>query len=154
MCWVTTWPITQSTKHFKIIVIFIKLQLNTWLSMCLKFTSMVIRNLVGGQLIWALTHGTSEDRKFILAREETLLVLDDWVVFFSRFECRVQVPISSKFSFSYLILYLTQWTSAKEKNDLDKMQSFRSFKNVRICRHFGPPFAPVFPCFWRNCDVD
>ena len=35
-----------------------------------------------------------------------------------------KVPISSKFLFSYLILYLTQWTSAKEKNDLDKMQSF------------------------------
>ena len=43
---------------------------------------MVIRNLVGGQLIWALTCGTSEDRKFIIAQEETLLVLDDRVVFF------------------------------------------------------------------------
>ena len=32
--------------------------------------------------IWALAHGTSEDRKFIVAREETLLVLDAWVVFF------------------------------------------------------------------------
>ena len=33
----------------------------------------------------------------------------------------VKVPISSKFLFSYLILYLTEWTSAKEKFDLDKM---------------------------------
>ena len=36
----------------------------------------------------------------------------------------LKVPISSKFLFSYLILYLTQWTSAKEKIDLDKMQPF------------------------------
>ena len=36
---------------------------------------------------------------------------------FSKFK----VPISSKFLFSYLILYITQWTSAKEKIDLDKM---------------------------------
>lgn len=43
---------------------------------------MVIRNLVGGLLIWALAHGASEDRKFIVPREETLLVLDAWVVFF------------------------------------------------------------------------
>ena len=32
-----------------------------------------------------------------------------------------------------------------EKNDLDEMQ---------ICRHFGPPFAPVFPWFGMSCDLD
>ena len=36
------------------------------------------------------------------------------------------------------------------KIHLDKMQ----FKNVQICRHFGPPFAPVFPWFGMSCDVD
>ena len=43
-----------------------------------------------------------------------------------------------------------------EKNfDLDKMQFFFiSFENVQICRHFGPPLAPVFPWFGMGCDVD
>ena len=36
----------------------------------------------------------------------------------------IKVPISSSFLFSYLILYITQWTSAKEKFDFDKMQPF------------------------------
>jgi len=35
-----------------------------------------------------------------------------------------KVPIASKILFSYLILYITQWTLVKEKFDLDKMQSF------------------------------
>ena len=39
-------------------------------------------------------------------------------------ESQFKVPISSKCWFSYLILHITQWTSAKEKFDLDKMQSF------------------------------
>ena len=31
---------------------------------------------------------------------------------------------------------------------------FRSFENVQICCHFGPPFAPVFPWFGiMGCDV-
>ena len=34
---------------------------------------------------------------------------------------KLKVPISSKFLFSYLILYITQETSAKEKCNLDKM---------------------------------
>ena len=42
----------------------------------------------------------------------------------------------------------------KKKMIWIKCNLFRSFKNVQICRHFGPPFAPVFPCFWRNCDID
>ena len=28
------------------------------------------------------------------------------------------------------------------------------FENVQICRHFGPPFVPVFPWFGMSCDVD
>ena len=41
------------------------------------------------------------------------------------------------------------------KFDLDKMQCFlRSFQNIQICRHFVPPFAPVFPWFGMSCDVD
>ena len=47
-----------------------------------------------------------------------------------------KMPISSELLFSYLILYITQWTSAKEKFDLDKMQSFlevlKTFKFVAI----------------------
>ena len=50
-----------------------------------------------------------------------------------------KVPISSKFLFSYLILYLTQWTSGKEKFDLDKMQPFlevlKTFKFAAILVH-------------------
>ena len=43
----------------------------------------------------------------------------------------------------------------EKKFDLDKMQLFFiSYKNVQICRHFGPRFAPVFLWFGRNCDVD
>ena len=34
----------------------------------------------------------------------------------TKFQLKLKVPISSKFLFSYLILYLTQWTSAKEKH--------------------------------------
>ena len=34
------------------------------------------------------------------------------------------------------------------------MQFFRSFEKGQICRHFGPPFAPVFPWFEMSCDVD
>ena len=36
----------------------------------------------------------------------------------------LKVHISSKFLFYYLIMYLNQWTSAKEKFDLYKMQPF------------------------------
>ena len=28
------------------------------------------------------------------------------------------------------------------------------FENVQICRHFGPPFVPVFPWFGMSFDVD
>ena len=38
--------------------------------------------------------------------------------------------------------------------DLDKAIFFISFKNIQICRHFGPPLAPVFPWFGMSCDVD
>ena len=60
------------------------------------------------------------------------IVLCSWTTHF-------WVPISSKFLFSYLILYLTQWTSAKEKFDLAKMQSFlevlKTFKFAAILVH-------------------
>ena len=56
-----------------------------------------------------------------------------------------KVPISSKFLFSYLILYITQWTSAKEKFDLDKMQPFLEvLKELKfaaiLVRHSYQPF--------------
>ena len=35
----------------------------------------------------------------------------------------LKVPMSSKFLFSHLILYSTQWTLAKEVFDLDKKRS-------------------------------
>ena len=52
--------------------------------------------------------------------------------------CLFKVSISSKFLFYYLILYITQLTSAK-KIDLDKMQSFlevlKTFKFTAIVVH-------------------
>ena len=37
----------------------------------------------------------------------------------------------------------------------DKMLFFKIiFENVQICRHFGPPFAPVFPWLVMSSDVD
>ena len=60
----------------------------------------------------------------------------------------IKVPISSKLLFSYLILYLTQWTSAKEKFDLDKMQSFlevlKTFKFAAILVHHSHQSSPLF----------
>ena len=51
----------------------------------------------------------------------------------------IKVPILSKILFSYLILYLTQWTSAKEKFDLIKMQLvlevLKTFKFAAILVH-------------------
>ena len=51
----------------------------------------------------------------------------------------LKVPISSKFLFSYLILGITQRYSAKEKFDLDKMQSclevLYTFKFAAILVH-------------------
>ena len=41
----------------------------------------------------------------------------------------------------------------RKKIDLDE-NLFRSFKNVQICCHFSPPFAPVFPWFGMSSDVD
>ena len=42
---------------------------------------------------------------------------------------------------------------SKKKFDLDET-FFRSLKNVKICRHFGSPFASVFRWFGMSCDVD
>lgn len=47
---------------------------------CTRF-KIVIKNLVGGRLTWALAHGAIEER-MDLAREEIALVLDEWRVFF------------------------------------------------------------------------
>ena len=51
----------------------------------------------------------------------------------------LKVPISSTFLFSCLILHITQWTSAKKKIDLDKMQSLlevlKTFKLAAILVH-------------------
>ena len=62
--------------------------------------------------------------------------------------CSINVPISSKFLFSYLILYLTQWTSTKEKIDLDKMQSFlevlKTFKFAAILVHHSHQSSLLF----------
>ena len=62
----------------------------------------------------------------------------------------VKVPISSKFLFFYLILYITQWTSAKEKFYLDKMQSFlevlKTFKFAAILVHHS--HEPSLPFEW------
>ena len=60
----------------------------------------------------------------------------------------LKVPISSKFVFSYLILYITQWTSGKEKFDLDKMQSFlevlKTFRFAAILVHHSHQSSPRF----------
>ena len=60
----------------------------------------------------------------------------------------IKVPISSKFLFSYLILYLTQWTSVKEKFDLDKMQPFlevlKTFKFAAILIHHSHQSSLLF----------
>ena len=62
--------------------------------------------------------------------------------------------MSSKVLCSYLILYhLLNFREKKIDLEMHEML-FRSFKNVRICRHFGPPFAPVFPWFGISFDVD
>ena len=56
-----------------------------------------------------------------------------------------KVALSSKFLFSYLILYVTQWTSVKEKCNLDKMQSFlevrKTFKFAAILVHHSHQFS-------------
>ena len=75
-----------------------------------------------------------------MARTDKIRLLDVANKFVQRNENRfrnfVKVPMSSKFLFSYLILYLTQWTSAKEKFGLDKMQPFlevlKTFKFAAI----------------------
>ena len=62
--------------------------------MCQKFTcfKIIIKNVVGRQLSWALALGASEERK-LLAREENVLVLDEQTV------CFFEPCISNKFLF-------------------------------------------------------
>ena len=58
----------------------------------------------------------------------------------------LKVPISSNFLFSYLILYIAQSTSVKEKCDLDKMQSYskvlKTFKFAAILVHHSHQSSP------------
>ena len=56
------------------------------------------------------------------------------------------------FLFCYLILFVALWTSVKKFGQ--NAICFRSVKNIQICRHFGPPFVPVFPWFGVSCDID
>ena len=55
---------------------------------CTRF-KIVIKNLVGGRLTWALAHGAIKER-MDLAREEIALVLDEWRVFFKA--CKSCMP--------------------------------------------------------------
>ena len=75
--------------------------------------------------------------KFVMAGQSNASEICRYVtVAEMQFQSTFKVFISSKFLFSYLILYLTQWTSAKEKFDLNKMQSFlevlKTFKFAAI----------------------
>jgi len=55
--------------------------------------------------------------------------------------------MSSKFLFSYLILYIGQWTFAKEKVDLDKLQSFLEvFKTFK----FATIWSTILPLVWNE----
>ena len=69
-------------------------------------------------------------------------------------ESFLKVPISSKSLFSYLILYRTQWTSAKEKLDLDRMQSFlevlKTFKFSAILVHHSTSLPFFLNELWRR----
>ena len=69
-------------------------------------------------------------------------------MFTRRRELTVRVPISWKFLFSYVILYLTQWISAKEKLNLEKMQSFlevlKAFKFAAILVHHSHQSSLLF----------
>ena len=84
-----------------------------------------------------LSVADSFSRSFLPETTETLIP-----------DLEVKVPISSKFLFSYLILYLTQWTSAKEKFDLDKMQPFlevlKPFKFAAILVHHSHQSSLLF----------
>ena len=57
------------------------------------------------------------------------------------------MPITSKFVFFHLILYITQWTSAKKSFQFRWNPTFLIILNVPFCRHFG---LPVFPWFVRS----
>ena len=67
----------------------------------------------------------------------------------------LKVPISSKFLFSYLILYFMQWSSAKKIFDLDNKQFFNEF--LKTWKSY---FLAVHLCRWsqhrhaQSCDID
>ena len=92
--------------------------------------------------------------QILLSHFQRLLMIFVSRLFVSLCMLIVKVPISSKFIFSYLILYLTQWTSAKEKFDLVKMQTFlevlKTFKFAAILVHHSHQSSLLF---WMSCDV-
>ena len=65
-----------------------------------------------------------------------------------------KVPVASKFLFSYVIVYITQWTSVKTKIDLDKMQSLlevsKTFKFAAILVHHSHQSSLVWNELWRR----
>ena len=66
-----------------------------------------------------------------------------WVIFI------LKLPIS-KFLFSYLVLCITQWTSAKEKFDLDKMQSFLEVWKRSNLPPFWSTIHTSLPMVWNE----
>ena len=67
---------------------------------------------------------------------------------FMLIEQGLKCPYRQNFLFCYLILYLTQSTSAKEKFDLDKMQPFlevlKTFKFAAILVHHSYQSSLLF----------
>ena len=96
--------------------------------------------------------GAIFDEKQNNAVQQLIFKRSDFSEIFTRgnymLEDSFKVPISSKFLFSYMILSLTQWTSAKEKFDLDKMQSFlevlKTFKFAAILVHHSHQSSLIF----------
>ena len=67
----------------------------------------------------------------------------------------LKCPQRQKILFSYLMSCHPMNYEKKSIFDLDEMQCFVFlFENAQICRHFSPPFAPVFSWFGISCDVD
>ena len=59
----------------------------------------------------------------------------------------LKCPYRQNFYF-LLWFYISPNELLRKKNAISiKCNLFRSFKNLEICRHLGPPFAPVFPWF-------
>ena len=72
----------------------------------------------------------------------------------NNFIVALKCPYSQNFYFLIWFCISPNELLRKKKLIWIKCNLFRSFRNVQICRHFGSPFAPVFPSFWMSCDVD